>query len=115
MLEEPGIVYEVKSTAPRQSKKKGKSESNSRQITGPEIKPIGSPSIAHRRATPRPDISQRSSDGRDIAATGADRAKGYRGVDMHVILPQKAQTIKSVALSQNVRKQEMFEYHDGLR
>jgi hypothetical protein len=109
MLEEPGLVYAVKTTAPKSTKKKSKPESNTRQMTGPGIKPVGSPSIGHRRATPRPEISQRSSDGRDIAASGPDRAKGYRGVDVDVILPQKKQTIKGVALSRNVTIREISE------
>jgi hypothetical protein len=54
----------------------------------------------YRRATPKPEISQRSTDGRDIVATGQDRAKGYRDVDIHVILPQKEQTIKGVAFGE---------------
>jgi hypothetical protein len=87
LLAEPGLVYEVKSSPQRSSKPRGKPESNTRQMTGPGIKAVVPPSIGHRRATPKPAISQRSSDGRDVTASGPDRAQGYRGVDIHVFLP----------------------------
>jgi hypothetical protein len=109
MLEEPGLVYAVKSAAPKKSGKKSKPESNTRQMTAPGVKQVVPPSLSHRRATPAQQISQRSSDGGAIAASGPDRPAGYRGVDIHVILPQKKQTIKGVALSQNLSKQEIAE------
>jgi hypothetical protein len=63
LLAEPGLVYQVKTSTPRSSKAKAKPESNTRQMTGPWIRPVGPPSIGHRRATPKPEISQRSADG----------------------------------------------------
>jgi hypothetical protein len=42
-----------------------------------------------------------------MAASGSDRALGYRGVDIHVILPQKTQTIKNVALSRTSSREEI--------
>jgi ribonuclease HI len=46
-------------------------------------------------------------DGCDISASRPDRAQGYRGVDIHVFLPQKKQTIKNVALARTVMKEEI--------
>jgi hypothetical protein len=40
-------------------------------------------------------------------ATGADRAQGYRGIDIHVILPQKRQTIKRVALARDASREKI--------
>jgi hypothetical protein len=40
---------------------------------------------------------------------GADRALGCRGVDIHVMLPQKKQTIKGVALSRDASKAQIAE------
>jgi hypothetical protein len=107
LLNEPGLVYEVKSAPQRVKTSKKKPESNTRQMTGPGIKAVVPPSMVTRRATPRPAISQRSSDGRDLPATGPDRAVGPRGVDIHVIFPQKTQTIKNVALSRTATKEEI--------
>jgi hypothetical protein len=87
LLAEPGLVYEVKCAPQRQKSTGKKPESNTRQMTGPGIKAVVPPSIAPRRATPKPAIPQRSSDGRDLIASGPDRALGPRGVDIHVILP----------------------------
>jgi hypothetical protein len=60
---EPGLVYEVKSSLQRQKPAGKKPESNTRQMTGPGIKAVVPPSLTGRRATPRPAISQRSSEG----------------------------------------------------
>jgi hypothetical protein len=107
LLNEPGLVYEVKSANHRVKKPKQKPESNTRQMTGPGIKAVVPPSISSRRATSRPAISQRSLDGRDIVATGSDRTTGPRGVDIHVIFPQKTQTIKNVVLLRTATKDEI--------
>jgi hypothetical protein len=107
LLSEPGLVYEVHSAAPKTKKPKQKPESNTCQMTGPGIKAVVPPSITSRRATPRPEISQRSSYGCDVVATGSDRATGPRGVDIHVILPQKTQTIKNVVLLRTATKEEI--------
>jgi ribonuclease HI len=42
-----------------------------------------------------------------MECTGPDRASGYKGVDIHVILPQKRQTIKGVALSRDVSRDQI--------
>jgi hypothetical protein len=104
LLAEPGLVYQVKTAAQRPPRPRGKPESNTRQMSGAGIKPVVPPSIGHRRATPKPAISQRSSDGRDVSATGPDRATGYRGVDIHVIFPQKNADDKGGSSSQRGHK-----------
>jgi hypothetical protein len=68
LLLEPGLVYQIKTAQTRSQKPKGIPESNTRQTTGLGIKPVVPPSLTHRRATPAPPISQRSTDGRDIQA-----------------------------------------------
>jgi hypothetical protein len=109
LLSEPGLVYQVRTAPTRSQKPKGKPKSNTRQMTGAGIKPVVPPSLSHRRATPRPDISQRSTDGRDMDYTGADKATGYRGVNIHVYLPQKKQTIKGVALARDASRVQIAE------
>jgi ribonuclease HI len=109
LLAETGLVYQVQTGVSRSSKPKRKPESNTRQMTGAGIKPVGPPSISHRRATPKPDISQRSIDGRDMECTGKDLAVGYRGVDIHVMLPQKMRTIKGIALSRDASRAQIAE------
>jgi hypothetical protein len=92
LLNEPGLVYEVKSSPQRQKTSKKKPESNTRQMTGPGIRAVVPPSLIPRRATLMPAISQRSTDGRDVPATGPDRAQGPRGVDIHVIPRRRSRT-----------------------
>jgi ribonuclease HI len=108
LLSEPGLVYQVKTVPPR-SQKRAIPESNTRQMTGPWIKPVVPPSVQHRRVTPAPPISQRSSEGRNMTATGADRAQGYRGVDIQVFLPQKKQRIKNVSLARDASRVQIAE------
>jgi hypothetical protein len=107
LLSETGLVYQVITAPPRSQKPKGKPESNTRQTTGAGIKPVVPPSLSHRRATPRPEISQRATDGRDMECSGADKAQGYRGVDIHVYLPQKRKTIKGVALARDASRAQI--------
>jgi hypothetical protein len=104
-LSEPGHVYRVK--APLKRTGKVKPDIASRSMTGPGVKPVVPPSLAKSWGPTATPISTRSQEGRDIIATGEDRATGYRGCDLQIIPPQKKQTIKNVAISRHAPKSEI--------
>jgi hypothetical protein len=107
LLAEPGIVYQVKTSRSRSSKPQSNPESNTRAMTEPGIRQVVAPSMAHRRNTPQSPMATRSQDGRDIVASGKDRATDCRGCSLHVLLPQKTQTIKGLALARDISKADI--------
>jgi hypothetical protein len=69
--------------------------------------PVASPSLVHRRAAGPMPLDTRRSSGRDVSATGSDRAA--HGCMVTVVFPQKQQTIYDVALSRDVSRQAIAE------
>jgi hypothetical protein len=108
IVHQPGLVYQVNigGSCSKKSKPKNADSMKTRNLSS---KPIASPSLASRLAAGQQNPDPRSTSGRDIAATGADRAFGYARCELTVILPQKQQKIMNVAFSRDASKPSIAE------
>jgi hypothetical protein len=110
-LPEPGQVYRVK-PATSQGKPAAKRETTTKNRHNENVTArltTVPPSLRGKRIERNDPVDQRSSEGRDITATGKDRAPGYGGCEITVIFPQKTQKIKNVQLSRHATKEEILE------
>jgi hypothetical protein len=111
LLPEPGLVYKVKPAASRGKSKPKEGETiQTRMKPHPTTKFTTVPAPCRGKRAERDEpVDQRSPEGRDVIATGLDRAPGVSGFEIHVIFPQRTQTIKNAKLNRQATKEEILE------